>query len=217
LILCFDGLNRKAVEEYNLEVFKQVEYGDIRIPGVFSGHLWSTFVTGKPLSVHGIDSWKIDALNNPNYFKDECKLEPFTVFARKPKIMYYPFLDPRWMVFKGIEHDFTQIITVHDKVFQECCRELQSDWDLFLACFMIIDNLSHCGRLDEEKYHLLEIDVKRLISLANSTWTLIIGDKSPSHTPPGFYSSSKPLNLDNPYLSDFYNIIRRELEECYRK
>jgi len=212
LIICFDGLNRKAVEKYDLKYIKQVEYGDVIVPGVFSGMLWSTFVTGKDRTVHGIDSWNRKALETFNYFKQEKGIDTLLSIAKKPIEKYYPFIDPRWKVYLGIEHDYNKIMKVNTSVFVEALLDISKDWDLFLVCFMIIDNLGHNNSLKEEYYRLIDSWVGILKDRGNPTWTLVIGDKDPNHRPPGFYSSSKTLSLNKPKLKDFFNLIKEELE-----
>ena len=59
---------------------------------------------------------------------------------------------------------------------------------------------------------MIEQWIKSLKEKSKNAITLIIGDKGTNHAPPGFYSCSKKLDLDNPNLSDFYNIIKKELE-----
>jgi len=210
LIVCFDGLNRKAVEKYNLEELKQVEYGDVITgSGMLSAALWSSFVTGEPPTKHGIVGWKNEALDNPSYFEDQG-FKTIVSHAEKPIVQYFPFLDPRWKsMYLGIEHKpKEEIIRRNRQVFLESLEKIKSlEYDLFLVCFMLIDNLAHIGSLDEDAYHLAESWVRQLKEYGKPDWTLIIGDKDPHHHHPGYYSSSRKLKLDNPYWRDFYRII----------
>jgi len=215
LIICFDGLDIVPVEKYNLENLKQVEYGTLRGPSVFSGGLWSTFLTGLSIREHGITGWKNDALNTESYFRTKKGMETIPDLFKKPKVLYFPFHDPKWTIYYGIEHDYFKIFEVNTKVFLKVLEECQKkDWDLILTCFMIIDNLSHYGKLEESSYYLINYWVKILKEVAKPDWLLIIGDKDPNHKLPGFYSSSIQLNLNDPSIGDFFKIIREKVREC---
>jgi len=210
LIICFDGLDRKPVEEYDLVNVKQVDYGDIRGGGTFSGLLWSSFLTGRSPEEHKIKSWKDEALSTPNYFED--KFPTIVSLFKRPQVLYFPFVDPRWKIYLGVEHSLPKIYEVNAKVFEEVLKVSKGDWDLLLTCFMLIDNLGHKGMLNRSAYYLIDEWVKIIKEKSRPEWTLIIGDKSPRHTLPGFYSSSIVLERKPETIEDFYSIIKERLQ-----
>ncbi len=214
LIICFDGLHREPVEKYDLKNLKQKEYGDLFGTSVFSGTLWSTFQTGLPREKHRITSWNHKALSTERFFEQQG-IKCIPKLFKSPKVMYFPFYNPEWKIYLGVEHDYSKSYSVNCKVFSECCKAIRKkDWDLFMTCFMLIDNLGHCGKLNRSAYYLIDEWVGTLVNLGRPDWTLIIGDKSPKHTQPGFYSSSIPLNRKRVNIEDFYQIIKEELENA---
>jgi len=215
LIICFDGLDIKPVEKYDLKNLKQVEYGTLKGPSVFSGGLWSTFLTGLSIREHGITGWNGNALNTEAYFRTRKGLDTIPDLFKNPKVMYFPFHDPQWRVYLGIEHNYSKIYEINTKVFEEVYKESKKkDWDLLLTCFMLIDNLGHCGRLEKSAYYLIDYWVKVLKETAKPEWVLIIGDKDPKHQLPGFYSSSIQLKLEDPSIGDFFQIIKEMVKKC---
>jgi len=217
LVICFDGLNRKAVEKYNLKNIMQVEYGDVVTgAGMMSGALWTTLITGEPPAKHKIHGWYSQALND-SFYLDKLGFKVLVRYARNPIVVYYPFLDERWpSMFLGIEHlPQETIIKRNTEVYEESLEKIQDPhWDLFLVCFMIIDNLYHYGKLDEGAYRTADRWVKNLKEAGNPEWTLVLGDKGTDHRPPGFYSSSKKLSLSSPNWRDFYKIIMEDILKC---
>jgi len=213
MVICFDGLNRKAVEKYNLQNIKQKEYGDVRTFTVFSGSLWSSLVTGVDQERHKITSWKPTENGSLTFFRDKCKLECVVDYAKKPLVMYYPYLDKRWRIFLGLEHKSKgEIVEKNRRVYLETLSALDTvEWDLCLVCFMIIDNLGHRGELDREDYVLIDGWCKNLIEKGKPDIAFVMGDKDPDHRPPAYYSCSRVLNLRNPKWTDFYGIFKRWL------
>lgn len=97
--------------------------------------------------------------------------------------------------------------------------ELNKDWDLFMVHFFLPDVIQHLlwYREDEIERLYREMDdtahiIKR--NLEKNVFILFISDhgqKRGLHTPHAFYSCNQILNLHEPKITDFGNIIKREI------
>ena len=59
------------------------------------------------------------------------------------------------------------------------------------------------------------MDERFIGTVQEDSLTIILSDHGSIkglHTPYGFYSLSKPLDLDNPHITEFYDIIMEEIK-----
>lgn len=109
------------------------------------------------------------------------------------------------------------------KVFREKRKKvldaLNKSWDLFMVHFFLPDIIQHLLWYRENKIKRLyrEMDnTARIIKkcVGENTFILFISDhgqKRGLHTPNAFYSCNQRLNLHEPKITDFADIIKREL------
>lgn len=103
---------------------------------------------------------------------------------------------------------------------KECLTKLTRDWDLFMVHFWLADFVQHLRWYREEEIKELYLELEETTRLfkerINEEETLILiisdhGQKKGLHTPYGFYSCNKRLNLKEPKITDFADIIRENL------
>ena len=96
---------------------------------------------------------------------------------------------------------------------------LNKNWDLFMVHFFLPDIIQHIlwYRKNEIERLYREMDNVACIikkSVGKNTFILFISDhgqKRGLHTPYGFYSCNRRLNLHEPKVTDFADVIKREL------
>lgn len=103
---------------------------------------------------------------------------------------------------------------------RECLDKLGNDWDLFMVHFWLADAVQHLRWYREDQinelYEELDDTTRLFKERINKKETLVLivsdhGQKKGLHTPHGFYSCSEKLNLKNPKITDFADIIRKKL------
>ena len=105
--------------------------------------------------------------------------------------------------------------------YEETLWKLKTDWNLFMVHFFVTDTIGHLYWNNPERikkcYRLIDRKIKYLKeSVDDETLVLIVSDhglKKGLHTPKGFWSTNIDLNLKNPKITDFYNIIKKVVEK----
>jgi predicted AlkP superfamily phosphohydrolase/phosphomutase len=112
------------------------------------------------------------------------------------------------------------------KEFKQRSKEVfeiieKGNWDIFMQYFFLLDSVQHIYYKNPKKiaeFYLMFDELVEKVSkkIDKNTLLLIVSDhgqKKGIHTPYGFYSSNKKLNLKNPKLIDFKQIIENEIEK----
>jgi len=102
---------------------------------------------------------------------------------------------------------------------EKTLKLLESDWELFMVHFFIADPIQHLWWHKEDYiaglYEEMDKTVKEIkTKTPKNTFTLVISDHGSlkgHHTPYAFYSCNEPLNLKNPKITDFAEIILQKL------
>ena len=93
---------------------------------------------------------------------------------------------------------------------------MNEDWDLLMVHFYITDILNHLKGFDMgymiDLYREMDRAMAEFLAKIDDPETLVIiasdhGSERGTHTDYGFYSLSRPLNLDYPRITDFASII----------
>jgi len=103
-----------------------------------------------------------------------------------------------------------------ERVKETALDQIEEDWGLFMAYFYIGDFVQHVKFYDErakrELYKKLDRTAKVFKeTVDDNTLFLIVSDhgmRRGVHTDYGFYSLNKKMNLNNPKVTDFYDLIR---------
>lgn len=96
---------------------------------------------------------------------------------------------------------------------------LESDWELFMVHFFIVDIIQHMWWYKADYlrnlYNEMDKTARQIkMKLPKNTFLLIVSDHGSLkgyHTPYAFYSCSEPLDLKNPKITDFASIILQKL------
>lgn len=93
IIIAFDGLDRKKIQDFGLENVKQQEFGKLDLEGMelHTGKLWASFITGVGPEEHGIErtmNWTNQRINR---FENRVKDSRFFEFWK----------GVRWTVFRN--------------------------------------------------------------------------------------------------------------------
>ena len=104
---------------------------------------------------------------------------------------------------------------------EEFLNAFDDEWELLIYHFYVLDGMQHLFSWDENFIKSLYVRFEELTDIVkgkvgDETLILIVSDHGQSdgkHTHYGFYSTNKPLNLENPRLIDFYQIILDYLEK----
>lgn len=120
---------------------------------------------------------------------------------------------------KRDEKEIEKCVETNWKIFHEkmeyTTKMLDApNWDLLMVHFLILDTMGHLYWNKpwkiKDAYRFMNTAVGKLSSKVKDQWVLIVSDhgmKKGVHTNYAFYSSNIPLGLENPKLTDFYNII----------
>lgn len=167
------------------------------------------------------------------YNKNDYTLPTIFDYANKPIAIGVPaynqgleYDEIDWLLIKSLDNPTLRrnIEEMAWKVFykkrEKTLNLLKSDWDLFMVHFMVTDTIQHILWFREEKIAKLYIEMDKTAKMIeekvneHDCQILIASDHGQlrgDHTPYGFYSSNKPLELKNPKTTDFANIIRKSL------
>ena len=107
------------------------------------------------------------------------------------------------------------------RIFEEkrekVLKALAQDWDIFMVHFYILDPLQHLFWYDPEYISRAYTKADKALKLIKDRMKdvehllLIVSDhghKKGMHTPHGFYSCNKKLNLKNLQITDFASVLR---------
>jgi len=226
IILAYDGLEFNLVERFRLKTIMQVEYGKTRLEGfgdpLRTPILWRSFIMGampnnwgstrhifsyaqKPwaISVPGYNEWRefqplraglskcILEKMDPKQFLDGC----WEMYRRKKKLSLNLIKKGGWDLF--MVHIFAPDIIGH-----WICYDLTQMYDLY-------NDLNEYTR--EVKESLSPEDLVLIVSDHGMYWDEKRYGGWGAHSRYGFWSSNKPLNLEKPHLTDFFEIIRSRL------
>lgn len=240
-ILALDGLEYEYAKEY--KVFRQEEFGKVDITGTdtWTPLCWGCFITGltpqelRPKLIqipHG--ERKITAL--PKNIKTIFDL------TTKHVKLFIPVINPHprfWckrdidLSIKALKGDTTLKVKWTEEcrglfmeIYREALKQLTSDWELFMVYFNNPDMYQHvfaCSYTRMRYFYdfMANATSEILTRIEHDALKLIISDhgclceqgKIPNHSPYAYYSINKELNLKNPALWDFYDIIKRGLAD----
>ena len=122
---------------------------------------------------------------------------------------------------KGYREIKERMEEIYAKRKEEFLNLLDEKWELLVYHFYILDGMQHLFSWDEnfiKNLYLRFEELAEIVKTKVSDETLIIivsdhGQSDGKHTHYGFYSVNKPLNLNDPKLVDFYQIIMDYLEK----
>ena len=154
-----------------------------------------------------------------------------TLFDYIPKSIYYNIpgyneSDENWEIrermalaieqHRGLREAREQMEEIYVKRREEFLDALEGDWELMMYHFFILDAMQHMFSWEEEYVESLYGRFEELTGIVQEKLgedpdflLLIVSDHGQSkgkHTYYGYYSSNRPLNLEDPKLTDFYQV-----------
>lgn len=155
-------------------------------------------------------------------------------YAKKWVAIDFPFISPTWTMKipleRGEEFNINTILNNLLKNFQTTRRltldKVRQDWDLFVIYTKLLDNYGELCYGDLERlrkvYFIVDDFVEEISSFAEEQkFCLVVSDHGITHfygsygkhSDHAFYSASEVLNLKNPSILDFKQIIIRKLRD----
>jgi len=225
IILALDALDKNMVDRFNCKNLMQLEYGktnisEFKLPRTIV--LWSSFLTGKNMEkkipIKG--QWKFNLKVSETFFSFFNSYKAIDVpgfsFKQKPHEKERKLLKGFFNDENTIE-DYDEVVwKIHEKNKLEFLNSLE-DLDIIMGYFNLADAIGHLSFGNEKKmrdiYEELESITRKVKK--NENFILVISDhgmkavgRFGDHTNNGFYSTNKKLNLKEPKITDFYEIIK---------
>jgi predicted AlkP superfamily pyrophosphatase or phosphodiesterase len=223
-----------GTSEHGIETFTVRRNPLIRLGGSFFEKMGISSYKGPRHFLRRM-SLKVGLFTSP---VDKRDLQAKTIFdyAKKPVAISIPAYNEWEAIHKlRLEYPFVKIIEKHDEVKAAECIELnwrifqekleqtsrkleEGSWDLLMVHFLILDTIGHLywnrpGKV-EDAHRFMDVSIGRLLSKVEDQIVLIVSDhgmKNGVHTEYGFYSSNVKVGLVNPKITDFHDIILKEL------
>ena len=235
IVLAIDALEFKKVEEYNCENLKQKYYGKTDISEFSEPRtmvLWSSFMTGQNKEKEVLDDgnkemwnkkWKIEETFFKN-FKNPAVIDlpgysyELDVHEKSRKLLkeYFETDDPKKKE-KVKEQYNKDALEHHKKVKEEFLKALYEKHDFVLGYLSAIDVIGHLnfGNTIMMKMLYKEMDdIAKIIKEKYNCPILIISDHGMKaigmfgdHSENGFWSVNFDINLKNPRITEFFEII----------
>ena len=233
IILAFDALDFYSVGRYKCKAIKQMEYGQVDVSEfklLRTVILWASFLTGKKMEeeipMDKDRQWKFtldpERTFLPHY--DTYNTIDVPAFSLKQEnhqkerqLMRQYFED------EGTVEEFDDLVWKHHNENKNDFFKAIYNYNLVMGYFDLADAIGHLSFGIPKK--MKEV-YKELDSLAKEVQSplydhmLIISDHGMKllgntiygdHSDYGFYSSNKVLSLNQPKITDFFDIILKEL------
>ena len=180
-ILAIDALEHYFVEEWNLKNLMQKTYGSIDVSKKYGRNgasrpytpiVWTSFITGKPPSVHGVDKW-----DTYGKFLDWVRQKtPLSRIKGKRKISSKLGILPRFInredwkdknlstIFDAIKPSIALFIPAYNE--RETFRE-----DIFLTLWTRTKSIDECVN---KIWEIHELRIKEMYERLNDDWELFM-------------------------------------------
>jgi len=231
IILALDALDKNMVEKFNCKNLMQLEYGETDISEFKLERtviLWASFLTGKNMEkkipVKGQWDFKVKGEQTFFNFFNSFKTIDVPAFSLKQKNHKSEReLLAGYFKKKNTIGDYDKIVWKnHKKNKKELFEILKNNInDIVMVYFDLADAIGHLSFGDTEKmekvYNELDEITKKVKHLTDDKETvLIVSDhgmkavgRFGDHSKYGFYSCNQKLNLNEPKITDFYEIIEK--------
>jgi len=224
IILALDALGDNLVEKFNCKNLMQEEYGRTDLSKFNLARtvvLWASFLTGKNMEskipIKG--QWKFQLKRKDTFFKFFKTFKAIDVpsfslkqknHEKERKLLKEFFKD------ESILENYNSLIwNNHNENKKDFFNSL-GKFDVIMAYFDLADAIGHLNFGNTKEMRIVYKEIDLMIKQINIKDTiLIVSDhgmesvgRFGDHTKNGFYSINKKLNLKNPKITDFFNIIK---------
>lgn len=225
IILGLDALDKNIVERFNCKNLMQLEYGKTDISDFNLERtvvLWASFLTGKNMEkkIPIMGQWEFKLKESETFFSffDSYKAIDVPAFSFKDNHVLERELLKNYFGSKCSIEEYDKIVWGnHEKNKKEFLESL-GKFECLMGYFNLADAIGHLsfGILNKMKMVYNELDKVGRIARKSDEFVLIISDhgmkgvgRFGDHSRNGFFSSNEKLNLNEPKITDFYEIFKR--------
>jgi len=214
-IIALNGLDYDLALKFKSLSQEEIGHVIVDINPLISCVIWGSFITGVKLE------WKGGSQRD---YRIPSNLKTIFDYAEKPIALWVPAYNPHPSYWhpnfrnlaakaKSSHNDFLvfekEMLNLFYEQRNKLLNKLDGNWDLLMAHFNLIDSLGHIlpkGRMI--KYVVLVAKmVSEIKKRLKNTVILLVSDHGVNHTPNAFYSSNIKLGLNNPKITEFFNVI----------
>jgi hypothetical protein len=229
IILALDALDLQQVKKYKCQYLLQKECGKTDLSDFKQSRtvvLWASFLTGKNMEsqIPLKTQWEFKVKPEQTFLKHYKKFKTIDV----PAFSHKPSHTEERQLLKGYFEE-TATIEEYDKLVWKIHKENKKEFfkavgkfDLVMGYFNLADSIGHLSFGITEKmakvYQELEQLTKKIKNTEDSI--LIISDhgmkavgRYGDHNQNGFYSFNHKIGLNQPKITSFHDIIRRNKEK----
>jgi len=229
IILALDALDLEQVKKYNCKHLLQKEYGktdlsDFKQPRTVV--LWSSFLTGKNMEsqIPIKTQWEFKVKPEQTFLKyfEKYKTIDVPAFSHKPSHVKERELLKGYFEEKATVEEFDELVwKIHEENKKEFFEAL-GKFDLLMGYFNLADSIGHLSFGITEKMAKVYQELDQLAEKIKDAddHILIISDhgmkaigRYGDHNRNGFYSFNHKMGLNLPKITNFYDLIRRQLEK----
>jgi len=225
IILALDALDKNMVERFNCKNLMQLEYEKTNISDFKLERtvvLWASFLTGRNMEekipIKGQWNFKLKESGTFFTFFDSYKAIDVPAFSLKNNHAMERKLLKNYFEDKCNVEEYDEIVwNNHEENKKEFLENLEK-FECLMGYFNLADAIGHLsfGDIDKMKGIYSELDEIAKITRKSDEFILIISDhgmkavgRFGDHSRNGFYSSNKKLNLNEPKITDFHEIIKK--------
>lgn len=225
IVLALDALDKNMVEKFNSKNLMQLEYGKTDISDFNLERtivLWASFLTGKimeeEIPVKG--QWKYKLPKEKtffNFFKSFKTIDvPAFSYKQKNHEEERKLLKDYFNGENNIENYDEVVWKNHEENKSEFFDSLGKS-EIIMGYFNLADAIGHLSFGDLEKMRAVYEELESIAKETRKTgdFVLIVSDhgmkaigRFGDHTKNGFYSLNEKLNLNEPKITKFYDIIK---------
>jgi len=235
IIIAIDALEYNLIEKFDCKSLKQEFYGKTDISEFSQPRtivLWASFLTGKNmeeeiLKLGDKNMWSFQLKKQDTFLKDfNCKVIDLPDYNydlelhENEREMMKEFFTTNNEKSEGIKQEYNKNAFEHyKKIKHEFFEALTEDYELVIGYFSIADVMGHLNFGNEMLMKMIYKDLEEVSENAKKYGeVLILSDhgmktigKFGDHSGYGFWSFKQ--NLNNPKITDFFNIVKQWMGE----
>jgi len=231
IILGIDALDINMVSHLELDVLKQAQYGELKVPlSSVSGYprspsVWASFLTGHEREIEftrncegvnmfmGLDEktfLDLDGVKGLNVPYHDYEIDTLTKLIRlRKKLRWWP-----WTMGKIVDIHNSRTIEIFNEVINS------SGYRVLFAFIQTLDTLNHIlylrPNIIKNAYRTMEIEFMNLKRKLGDDMIIIVSDhgfqKNGFHSNTGFYSCNHVLDPKPNNITDFYGLVNAFLK-----
>ncbi len=227
IILALDALDLQQVKKFNCKHLMQQEHGKTDISDFNQPRtvvLWASFLTGKNMEsqIPLKTQWEFKLKPEQTFLKyyKTYKTIDVPAFSHKPSHKEERELLKGYFEEKSTIEDYDNLVwKIHEENKKEFFEAL-GKFELLIGYFNLADSIGHLSFGITEKMTKVYQELEQLAEKTKDTdeSLLIISDhgmksvgRYGDHNLNGFYSFNHKIGLNQPKITQFYDLIRRDV------